>query len=90
MKVSVAEVRPIRASCRRVTRFLIPFIMILIMILWYMISTKQRTIAVSLIAIAAVFVLFAAGPLVTTHQAHAFWGRVWGWGGGWEVYLKSA
>jgi hypothetical protein len=27
-----------------------------------MISTKQRTIALSLIAIAAVFVLFAAGP----------------------------
>jgi hypothetical protein len=48
-----------------------------------MISTKQRTIALSLIAIAAVFVLFTAGPLATTHQAHAFWGRGWGWGGGW-------
>ena len=35
-----------------------------------MISTKQRTIALSVIAIAAVLVLFAAGPLVTTHQAH--------------------
>jgi hypothetical protein len=49
-----------------------------------MISTKQRTIALSLIAIAAVFVLFAAGPLVTTHQAHAFWGGGCGGGcGGW-------
>jgi hypothetical protein len=47
-----------------------------------MISTKQRTIALSLIAIAAVLVLFAAGPLVTTHQAHAFWGGGWGGCGG--------
>jgi hypothetical protein len=37
-----------------------------------MISTKQKTIALSLIVIAAILVLFAAGPLVTTHQAHAF------------------
>jgi len=50
MKASVAEVRPIRAHCKRVTRFLIPFIMILIMILWSMISTKQR-ITLSLIAL---------------------------------------
>ncbi|MGC2570167.1 MAG: hypothetical protein WA364_01555 [Candidatus Nitrosopolaris sp.] len=48
-----------------------------------MISTKQRTIALSFIAIAAVFVLFAAAPLVTTHQAQAFWGRGWGWHHGW-------
>jgi len=34
-----------------------------------MFSTKQRTIA-----IAAAVLLFAAGPLVATHQAHAFWG----------------
>jgi hypothetical protein len=45
--------------------------------------SKQRTIALSVLAIAAVLVLFAAAPLVTTHQAHAFWGRGWGWGGGW-------
>lgn len=42
--------------------------------------SKQRTIALSVLAIAAVLVLFAAAPLVTTHQAHAFWGRGWGWG----------
>jgi len=66
VKTSVAEVRPIRAHCKRVTRFLIPFIMILIMIVWYMISTKQRTIALSLIAIAAVFVLFAAQQIPTS------------------------
>jgi len=39
-----------------------------------MFSTKQRTIALSFIAIAAAVLLFAAGPLVATHQAHAFWG----------------
>jgi len=44
-----------------------------------MISTKQKTIALSLIAIAAALVLFAADPLITTHQAHTFWGRGWGW-----------
>jgi hypothetical protein len=49
-----------------------------------MISTKQRTIALTAIAIAAVLVLFAAAPLATTHQAQAFWGGGWGgWGGGW-------
>jgi hypothetical protein len=46
-----------------------------------MISNKKTTVA--LIAIAAVLVLFAAAPLVSTHQASAFWGRGWGWGGGW-------
>ena len=47
-----------------------------------MLSNKKTTIA--LIAIAAVLVLFAAAPLVTTHQANAFWGGGWGgWGGGW-------
>lgn len=62
-----------------------------------MISTKQKTIALSVIAIAAVLVLFAAGPLVTTHQAYACWGGGWGggccgccgcggWGGGGNVY----
>jgi len=46
-----------------------------------MISNKKTTIA--LLAIAAVLVLFAAAPLVTTHQANAFWGGGWGgWGGG--------
>jgi hypothetical protein len=53
-----------------------------------MISTKQRTIAMSALAIVAVLVLFASAPLVATHQANAFWGRGWGggwggWGGGW-------
>jgi len=42
-----------------------------------MISTKQKMISLSVIAIAAV--LFAAGPLVTTHQAYACWGGGWGW-----------
>ena len=46
-----------------------------------MFSTKQRTIALSFIAIAAAVLLFAAGPLVATHQAHAFWGGGCGWGG---------
>jgi hypothetical protein len=39
----------------------------------------------SMIAIVAAVLLFAAGPLVTTHQAYA-WGGGWGgggWGGGW-------
>ena len=44
-----------------------------------MISTKQRTIALSFIAIATVFVLFAAAPLVTAHEAQATWGHGWGW-----------
>ena len=43
-----------------------------------MISNKQRTIALSTVAIAAVIVLFASGPLVATHQAQA-------WGGGWAA-----
>jgi len=49
-----------------------------------MISTNPRTISLSFIAIAAVFVLFAAA-LVTTHQAQAYWDRGWGWhhGLGW-------
>jgi len=46
-----------------------------------MISPKQRTIAMSALAIVAVLALFASAPLVTTHQAQAFWGRGWGWGG---------
>ena len=45
-----------------------------------MISTRQRTIAMSALAIVAVLALFASAPLVATHQASAFWGR--GWGGG--------
>jgi hypothetical protein len=48
-----------------------------------MISMKQKTIALSVLATAAVLVLFASGPLVATDQAHAYWGRGWGWGGGW-------
>jgi len=55
-----------------------------------MISTKQRTIALSAIAIAAVLVLFASVPLVATHQAYACWGGgccrccgCGGWDGGW-------
>ena len=48
----------------------------------HMTSTKQKTIAISALAIVAVLALFASAPLVTTHQAHAFWGRGWGWGGG--------
>ena len=43
--------------------------------------TKQRTVAVIAIAIAAVIVLFASAPLIATLQAQAFWG-VWDWGGG--------
>ncbi|MFY9794072.1 MAG: hypothetical protein WAJ93_00125 [Candidatus Nitrosopolaris sp.] len=38
-----------------------------------MVTSKQRTIAISAIAIVAVLVLFASAPLVATHQAHAFW-----------------
>ncbi|HYA84144.1 MAG TPA: hypothetical protein VEH06_11955 [Candidatus Bathyarchaeia archaeon] len=50
-----------------------------------MISTKQRTIALSSIGIAAAIALFASLPLL----AYAFWGP-WGWGsgeygGGWGV-----
>lgn len=46
-----------------------------------MISTKQRTIALSTIAIAAAIALFASLPLL----AYAFWGG-WGeYGGGWGV-----
>jgi hypothetical protein len=44
-----------------------------------MIANKKTTIALSTIAIAAILALFAAAPLVATHQAEAFWG----WGGGW-------
>ncbi|MGB6532877.1 MAG: hypothetical protein WBF33_32705 [Candidatus Nitrosopolaris sp.] len=53
-----------------------------------MTSTKQKTIAMSALAIVAVLALFASAPLVVTHQANAFWGRGWGgWGGlgpGWD------
>jgi hypothetical protein len=48
-----------------------------------MISTKQKTIAMSALAIVAVLVLFESAPLVATHQANAFWGRGWGPGWGW-------
>jgi hypothetical protein len=49
-----------------------------------MISTKQKTIAMSALAIVAVLALFASAPLVATHQGNAFWGRGWGgWGPGW-------
>ena len=41
--------------------------------------TNTKTIAVSVIAIAAVIALFAATPFVVAHQAQAFRG---GWGGG--------
>jgi len=59
-----------------------------------MISNRQKTIALSTVAIAAVIALFASGTLITAHQAQAFgfghrffggfgffpaWG--WGWGG---------
>ena len=49
-----------------------------------MTSTKQKTIAVSALAIVAVIIaLFASAPLVAIHQANAFWGRDWGgWGPG--------
>jgi len=50
-----------------------------------MISNKQRTIALSMMSIAAVIVFFAS-PLIATHQADAFRGfhRGSGWGG-WAV-----
>jgi hypothetical protein len=53
-----------------------------------MFSNKQRTIALSMMSIAAVMVFFAS-PLITTHQAEAFRGslgfhRGSGWGG-WAV-----
>jgi hypothetical protein len=39
------------------------------------------SVVFSIVAIAAAVLLFAAGPVVSTHQAYAqFWG---GWGGGW-------
>ena len=47
-----------------------------------MISTKQKIAAMCAIAVLAVLVLFVSAPLVATHQANAFWGRGWGWGGG--------
>jgi len=58
----------------------------------------KTDVVFGIIAIAAAVILFAAGPLVATHQAHAqFWGGGWGggcggcgcgcgcggWGGGW-------
>ena len=45
-----------------------------------MISTKQKTKALTVMAIAAVALVFALAPVVTTHQAYACGG---GWGGGW-------
>jgi len=42
-----------------------------------MVSTKQRTIAISTLTIVAVLVLFASAPVVATHQASG-----WGAGGG--------
>jgi hypothetical protein len=50
-----------------------------------MISTKQRTIALSAITIAAAIALFASALLVTAYQAYAFRGGFgfggFGWGG---------
>jgi hypothetical protein len=45
-----------------------------------MISTKQRTIALSTIAIAAVIVLFATAPLAATQAQAIGWHHGWGWG----------
>jgi hypothetical protein len=45
-----------------------------------MISTKQRTIALSAIAIAAVIVLFATAPLAPTQAQAGGWHHGWGWG----------
>ncbi|MGB8937385.1 MAG: hypothetical protein WCC17_20020 [Candidatus Nitrosopolaris sp.] len=53
-----------------------------------MISTKQRTIALSAIAIAATIALFASAPLVAAYQAYVFRGHGFGgfgWGG-WGGY----
>jgi len=53
-----------------------------------MISTKQKTIALTVMAIAAVALVFALAPVATTHQAYACgcggccgggWGGGWGW-----------
>jgi hypothetical protein len=40
----------------------------------------------SIIAIAAAVLLFAAGPIVTTHQAYACWGGRCFTYGGWGTY----
>jgi len=40
----------------------------------------------SIVAIAAAVLLFAAGPLVTTHQANACWGGGCFTYGGWGTY----
>jgi len=46
--------------------------------------SMKTNVVFSIITIAAAVILFAAGPLVATHQAHAFWGGGWGGGcGGW-------
>jgi hypothetical protein len=44
----------------------------------------KTNVVFGIIAIAAAVILFAAGPLVATQQAHAQWGDGWdgGWGGG--------
>jgi Spy/CpxP family protein refolding chaperone len=51
---------------------------------------SKTTVALSTAAIAAVALLFAAGPLVGTQQALAYrwhggwgWHHGWGWHGGW-------
>jgi hypothetical protein len=50
-------------------------------------STKQKTMAMSALAIVAVLALFASAPLVATHQANAFRGPGWGgYYGGWSGY----
>ena len=51
----------------------------------HMTSTKQKTIAMSALAVVAVLALFASAPLVATHQANARgwggWGPAYGYGG---------
>ncbi|MGB8937206.1 MAG: hypothetical protein WCC17_19120 [Candidatus Nitrosopolaris sp.] len=47
-----------------------------------MISTKQRTIALSAITIAAAIALFASALLVAAYQAYAFRGHGFGFGFG--------
>jgi hypothetical protein len=44
----------------------------------------KTNVVLGMIAITAAVLLFGAGPLVATQQAHAQWGDGWdgGWGGG--------